>query len=162
MKKWENNIRKVIPYTPGEQPKEMNMIKLNTNENPYPPAPGVKKTWEQLRTDDLRAAVIEKDVVAVCRERFHEPFPDEKFVGSAVMHFDRSCDCLVTIGSGVLNDISKILSATAKIPYIVVATAPSMDGYASDSSSMELDGVKTSLYSKSPDVIIGDTDILKT
>lgn len=88
--------------------------------------------------------------------------PDEKSVGSAVMHFDKSCDCLITIGSGVLNDISKILSVTAKIPYIIIGTAPSMDGYASDSSSMELEGVKVTLSSKSPDIIIGDTDILKT
>ena len=88
--------------------------------------------------------------------------PDEYSAGSAVMHFDKECDCLITIGSGVLNDIGKILSATAKIPYIIIATAPSMDGYASDSSSLEMDGVKISLASKCPDIIIGDTDILKT
>ena len=43
MKPWEANIRKVVPYTPGEQPNERGMIKLNTNENPYSPAPGVEK-----------------------------------------------------------------------------------------------------------------------
>ena len=37
MKPWEANIRKVVPYTPGEQPNESGMIKLNTNENPYSP-----------------------------------------------------------------------------------------------------------------------------
>ena len=43
MGNWENNIRKVVPYTPGEQPNQTDMIKLNTNENPYPPAPGVTR-----------------------------------------------------------------------------------------------------------------------
>ena len=51
MSRWEENIRKVIPYTPGEQPNQPDMIKLNTNENPYPPAPGVEKA---LRGDGYR------------------------------------------------------------------------------------------------------------
>lgn len=38
---WSGRIRSLTPYTPGEQPKERRFIKLNTNENPYPPAPGV-------------------------------------------------------------------------------------------------------------------------
>ena len=54
MKPWEANIRKVVPYTPGEQPNESGMIKLNTNENPYSPAPGVEKALEDLDTDTLR------------------------------------------------------------------------------------------------------------
>lgn len=54
MRDWENNIRKVVPYTPGEQPKNTCVIKLNTNENPYPPAPGVKDVLSNFNTDDLR------------------------------------------------------------------------------------------------------------
>ncbi len=38
---WSDRIRSLTPYTPGEQPKDRKFIKLNTNENPYPPAPGV-------------------------------------------------------------------------------------------------------------------------
>ncbi|MGN0526851.1 MAG: iron-containing alcohol dehydrogenase, partial [Acutalibacteraceae bacterium] len=87
--------------------------------------------------------------------------PDEEAVGSAVMHFTKDCDIIIGIGSGVINDICKILANVTNLPYIIVATAPSMDGYASDSSSMTRDGVKISLPSKSADIIIGDIDILK-
>ena len=54
MKNWELYVRKVVPYVPGEQPQESNLIKLNTNENPYPPAPGVIRALEQFDTDRLR------------------------------------------------------------------------------------------------------------
>ena len=87
--------------------------------------------------------------------------PDEKAVGSAVMHFDNSCDIIVAIGSGVINDIGKILAKVSKLPYIIVGTAPSMDGYASATSSMSRDGLKVSLSSKCADAIIGDINILK-
>lgn len=86
--------------------------------------------------------------------------PDEKAVGKAIVHFDKRCDVVISIGSGVLNDIGKILSGTAHTFYIIVGTAPSMDGYASATSSMDVDGLKVSLATRSADVIVGDIDVL--
>lgn len=53
MQAWKKNIRKVVPYVPGEQPQRP-VIKLNTNENPYPPAPGVKRALKEFEDNCLR------------------------------------------------------------------------------------------------------------
>lgn len=54
MRNWESNVKRVEPYIPGEQPKDKGIIKLNTNENPYPPADGVVKTLKDYNADNLR------------------------------------------------------------------------------------------------------------
>ena len=51
---WESNVRKVVPYVPGEQPNKDNMVKLNTNECPYPPAPGVESALREMDSDAFR------------------------------------------------------------------------------------------------------------
>lgn len=87
--------------------------------------------------------------------------PDETAVGAVTMAFDPACDGIIAVGSGVINDCSKVLANTAKLPLTVVATAPSMDGYTSNSSSMIQNHIKVSLYVECPHAIICDTDIMK-
>ena len=105
---------------------------------------------------------IIKDTVKVVSCIFAEASlePDEHSVGRAIMYYEADCDVVIGVGSGVINDISKIVANVARKPYFIVGTAPSMDGYASATSSMTRDGLKISLPSKCADVIIGDLDVL--
>ncbi len=86
--------------------------------------------------------------------------PDESNVGLAVMNFKPQCDVVIGVGSGVINDIGKIVANVSGKKHIIVGTAPSMDGYASATSSMTMEGLKISLNSKCADVIVGDIDVL--
>lgn len=86
--------------------------------------------------------------------------PDEASVGQAVLAFDRRCDYVVAVGTGTLNDIGKILARTAGLPLAIVATAPSMDGFASATSSMISNGLKVTIDSACPELVLADLDIL--
>lgn len=86
--------------------------------------------------------------------------PSEWECGSALMHYDPSCDMLLGVGSGVINDTCKVLAHAIGVPSAIVGTAPSMDGYASNSSSMEVNHVKVSLYNHAPVGILLDFEIL--
>jgi len=82
MRTWEANIRRVTPYTPGDQPGGDRLVKLNTNENPYPPAPGVVQKLREMNYALLRkypdsAANLLVDSLA----EFYGVNSDQVFVG---------------------------------------------------------------------------------
>ena len=79
---WKDHVRRVEPYTPGEQPNKPSMVKLNTNECPYPPAPGVAKAAAEFDADCLRlypdpnAGVLVRELAV-----YYQVDPDQVFVG---------------------------------------------------------------------------------
>ena len=79
---WEDNVRKVVPYVPGEQPTSKNIIKLNTNECPYPPAPKVRELINDMKYEDFRLYPDPeaKSLVNVLSEYYGVP-SDQVFVG---------------------------------------------------------------------------------
>lgn len=86
--------------------------------------------------------------------------PDEVAIDRVMEGMD-GIDLIIGIGSGVIQDLCKYVSHTTGVPYYVVATAPSMDGYASTGAAMILGGMKVTVSAKVPDAIIADTEVLK-
>ncbi len=89
---WEKNVRKVVPYTPGEQPRETDIIKLNTNENPYPPCKEVRELLDGFDTYKMRLY----------------PDPDAGVLVSALADFYRVDKEQVFVGVGSDDVISMI------------------------------------------------------
>ena len=86
--------------------------------------------------------------------------PNEQSIEDVENKLD-GADLIVGIGSGVIQDLSKYVSFDKKIPYIIVATAPSMDGYASTGAAMILGGMKVTVSAGLPLAIVADVDVLK-
>ncbi len=83
MKAWSDKIRKIEPYVPGEQSKNKNIIKLNANENPYPPSPKVIKALKEITDKQLSLypnSNAESLVEALAN--YHSVQPEQVFVGN--------------------------------------------------------------------------------
>lgn len=120
------------------------------------------KTTYSAAAERLCAILDGADIrYSLCILSSPRPSPAEETVGEALLHMDFNAKMIVAVGSGVVNDTAKLLAAASRLPYCIVATAPSMDGYASATSSMERGGLKVSVPSVCPNVILGDTDVLK-
>ena len=117
-----------------------------------------KTAWDKVEPV-LKEAGIEYSIF--CFNTTKRLEPNEEVMGAITFAFDKTCDVVMALGSGVINDNCKIIADIANIPAMVVGTAPSMDGYASNSSCMIISGLKFSLYHGMPAAIIADTDIMK-
>jgi len=103
-----------------------------------------------------------KIVTSVMFETGDKPLiPNEEAIEAIHEKFTEGIDLVLGVGSGVLNDLCKIVSFEHHVPYYIVATAPSMDGYVSVGSALILKGMKVTLNAASPRGIIADTRVLK-
>ncbi|MBC2460340.1 sn-glycerol-1-phosphate dehydrogenase [Clostridium beijerinckii] len=87
--------------------------------------------------------------------------PDEKAIGRVLVEVNNETELIVAVGSGSINDICRIISAKTHIPYVIMGTAPSMDGYASTVSPLIIDGAKVTYPGTNPYAIIADSNIMK-
>jgi len=99
----------------------------------------------------LRQVIFPGDTVLI---------PDEAAIEAVSEQLD-GIELLLGIGSGVIQDLCKYVSHTTGLPYQIVATAPSMDGYASTGAAMILGGMKVTVSAGVPEAIIADTRVLK-
>ncbi len=129
--------------------KEYENILLVADENTYSAAG--KKVMDALCTKNVEKVVFDGKTVLI---------PDERAINEVKRHMEGK-NIIIGIGSGVIQDLCKYVSHFSKIPYIIVATAPSMDGYASNGAAMILNGMKETVPAGLPMAIVADTKVLK-
>lgn len=115
-----------------------------------------KKAVELLKADGFNV----KELLFDCGDDIL--IPDEKTLGRIVQEQDLDVKLMIAVGSGVINDSVKFVTSRSGLPYIVVATAPSMDGYVADGAPIISQGYKYSPQAHLTYGLIGDTDILQT
>ena len=107
---------------------------------------------------DLRAQGFE---VAECLfDTAEVVIPDEASIAVLEGALPEGAQAIVGVGSGVVNDLCKYVSAAHSLPYMIVATAPSMDGFASVGAAMILGGMKVTTTARVPRWIVGDSAVL--
>lgn len=126
-----------------------NNILLVADENTYRAAG--ERTEKYISDKNIKSVIFSGDTVLI---------PDERAIARVRDALGES-DLIIGIGSGVIQDLCKYISFVSNIPYFVVATAPSMDGYASTGAAMITDGMKVTYPAGVPEVILADTEVLK-
>ena len=89
-----------------------------------------------------------------------EVLPNEHFIGNLAVGMDIGCDLMLAVGSGTINDICRYVSAVAGKEYVIVGTAPSMDGYNSGVSALIYNNTKRTIETHTPKAVFLDPDIL--
>ena len=123
-------------------------ILLVADENTY--AAAGEKTEQALKDKILARVIFGKEIL----------IPNEAAIARVEAALS-DASLIVGIGSGVIQDLCKYVSKLSAVPYMVVATAPSMDGYASTGAAMILGGMKETVPAGLPRAIVADVQVLK-
>lgn len=119
-----------------------------------------KNTWaaagEEVYNFMKEAGIITHKFIFKMDE-FHA---DAKYSDEIGVELRKTGSIPVAIGSGVINDLCKLAAKRAEVPYMVVATAASVDGYSSSGSAVTVDGAKVNIECHAPKVILADTTVL--
>ena len=142
----ENVEEDILNFLKGHSYKTIYLIEDENTENAYG-----KKLKKYLETNDIDIdnVILKGDVV-----------PDESSVFEILVNTKRKYDYILGVGSGTLNDLSKFISFKLNIDYGIVATAPSMDGFASVGAALITNDLKTTYDCHVPTSIFGDLDVL--
>jgi len=125
---------------------------LVADENTYEAAGKEVERLLKKKSFDLTTHVFRRETELV---------PDENAVGEFILHIPKDTDMILAVGSGTINDLSKFVSHQLSIPYMIVTTAPSMDGFSSVTTALIVDNLKTTYEVTPPKAIIADINILK-
>lgn len=134
--------------------KIINNIQIMCDENTYIIA---AKDFSQK----LTSAGISNNVYIIKGRNGLNVAPNDACIGEIISKLNRGTEFFVAVGSGVINDLTRQISYKMGVEYMVLATAPSMDGYASVTSSLILNNVKESIQGQYPKAIFAPLDILK-
>ncbi|MFB5188813.1 sn-glycerol-1-phosphate dehydrogenase [Alicyclobacillus fastidiosus] len=145
----ERMLEQLPPYLAGES---LNQVLLVADANTY-------RVFGDQVYQHLLGAGVTCDVHVF--QASHDLLPDEQAIAAirqAVVQ--SSATVVLAVGSGVINDVARYASYSEGIPYIVIPTAPSMDGYASSVAALQFNGVKTTLPAHTPKAIFVQPEVL--
>ncbi len=134
----------------GDITKEYDNILVVADKNTYP-----------LCGDKVKDLLADKQIDVLIYEDDGVLVPNETAIDKLTGAVSDTTDLIIGIGSGVIQDLCKYVSFDKKLPYYIIATAPSMDGYASVGAAMIIENMKVTYNAHVPKAIICDTDILK-
>lgn len=104
----------------------------------------------------LKDAGVKAEIIQLTHMGF-----DEATLGELVINMPMDCDLVVAVGTGTINDMTRFFSYRMGRPFMTVATAAPMDGFASSIAAIMVNNLKTTFDAQTPVAIIGDTEILK-